>query len=311
MCWGTQDYISCCVCREETLREIDWHGCHLQVGEIDSPICSEPIITKLPTTRTCQTCINEADDGGDPDDIYPESFDHPGFPDTKPVIGVDRVELPEPTAYESFWKVENLAGTADELPSYEDAMNEMPSPPSWYQVRLRESAVHEQVITDAVYSTAVERLQGLMEVAHKRREDIRRYTLNHAVPDETLLEFAYETIESLLSEQEQRIFRISSLQKALESVTKDINLEGSYYPSPPEMTLLKYKREAIIRELEEKFVDHFEFATPEDWDLRIEKFLDHITKEWREALVADVEELLRVEESNASSSAACANGSSD
>ncbi|CAD0086560.1 unnamed protein product [Aureobasidium mustum] len=261
MCWGTQDYIFCCVCREETPFEINWHGCHLQVGGIDSPICPEPIITKLHATCTCQTCINEADDGGDPDDIYPEPFDHPGFPDTKPVIEVDRVELPEPTAYESFWKFENLAGT--DLPSHEDAMNEMPSPP-WFQVRVREEAVHEQVIADAVYTTAVERLQGLMKVARNRREDIRRYTLNHAVPDKALLEFAYEIIESLLSEQEQRNSRISSLQKLLESITKDINLEGLYYPSPPEMTLLKYKREAIMRELEEKFINHFKLPTPED-----------------------------------------------
>ena len=67
------------------------------------------------------------DDGGDADDFHPEPYTHPGFSDTKPpVVDVQRVEYPEPTAHESISNIENLPGPANELPSYEDAMNEQP-----------------------------------------------------------------------------------------------------------------------------------------------------------------------------------------
>lgn len=316
MCWGIENLSICDFCRTETADAgINWQGCHLEASEVDSyPVCSTPIITQEIQRRNCRVCITEANDGGHSDDVYPEPFDHPGFPDTKPVIEVNRVQLPAPTAYESFWKVENLAGAADELPSYEHAMDELPRPPCWYLHMVRNEAVHERVITDEVYTQAVERHQELMSLARKRRQDIREYqnkAPHHAAHTKALLDLVYEKIESLLSQQEQTISRISLLQKLLESAKTDINLEGTYYPSPPEMTLLKYRREAIMRELEEKFIQRFMLATPEDWDLRIEKLLDHIANERRRTLDASVDELLREEESRVSSNVACANVSSD
>lgn len=316
MCWGIETVRICELCRSETAdADINWQGCHLEASEVDSyPVCSAPIITQELWHCNCQVCLTEADDGGNPDDIYPEPFDHPGFPDTKPVIEVDRVQFPGPTTYESFQKVENLAGTADELPSYEDAMNELPEPPCWYLFTLRNAAVHEHVITEAVYTQAVEYHQKLMSVALSRRQNIREYqnkVPHHAAHTKALLDLAYERMESLLSQQEQTISRISSLQSHLKSAEKDINLEGPYFPSPSEMALLKYKREAIIRELEEKFIQRYKLATPEDWDLRIEKLLDHVANEWRAALDANVDELLSVEESRASSTTARASASSD
>lgn len=316
MCWGVETLWICELCRNETAdADISWQGCHFEASEVGSyPVCSTPIITQELQHRNCQICLTEANDGGNPDDIYPEPFDHPGFPDTKPVIEVNRVQFPAPTVYESFWKVENLAGAANELPSYENAMNELPRPPCWTLLMVRNEAVHERVITDEVYKQAVERHQGLMSLARQRRQDIREYqnrAPHHAAHTRALLDLVYEKIESLLSQQEQTISRISLLQRLLESAERDINLEGPDYPSPSEMTLLKYKRETIIRELEEKFIRLFILATPEDWDLRIEKLLEYIANEWREALDANVDELLREEESRVPSSAACANASSD
>jgi hypothetical protein len=254
----------------------------------------------------------EADNGGNPDDMYPEPFDHPGFPLPRPQINIARVELPEPTAYETIREIENLAG--DELPSYDQTMNELPRPPCYALLWVRNEAIHESVVTEAVYTQAVERHQGLIRFAYKRRQDIRELqnkVPQHAAQTKALLDLAYERIETLLSEQEETISRISLLQKLLEPIIRDVNFEGSYYPSPSEMALLKYKGEAIIRELEEKYLQRLMLATPEDWDLRIEKLLKYIADEWRETLDANVEELLREEESRASSNAACANTSSD
>ncbi|KAH0167928.1 hypothetical protein KCU67_g3696, partial [Aureobasidium melanogenum] len=315
MCWGIETLWNCELCRHQTVdADINWQGCHLKASsEVYSyPICSTPIITQELQRRDCTACLCEADDGGNPDDMYPEPFDHPGFPLPRPQINIARVELPEPTAYETIREIENLAG--DELPSYDQAINELPRPPCYALLWVRNEAIHESVVTEAVYTQAVERHQGLIRFAHKRRQDIREFqnkVPQHAAQTKALLDLAYERIETLLSEQEETISRISLLQKLLESIMKDVNFEGSYYPSPSEMTLLKYKGEAIIRELEEKYLQRLMLATPEDWDLRIEKLLKYIADEWRETLDANVEELLREEESRASSSAACANTSSD
>ncbi|KAH0125110.1 hypothetical protein KCU66_g7118, partial [Aureobasidium melanogenum] len=272
----------------------------------------EMVVTQELQRRDCTACLLEADDGGNSDDMYPEPFDHPGFPLPRPQINITRVELPEPTAYETVQEIENLAG--DELPSYDQAMNELPRPPCYALLWVRNEARHELIVTEAVYTQAVERHQGLMQFAHKCRQDIREFqnkVPRHAAQTKALLDLAYERIESLLSEQEETISHISLLQRLLEFIGKDVNLEDSYYPSPSEMTLLKYKGEAIIRELEEKYFQRLMLATPEDWDLRIEKLLKYIADEWRENFDANVEELLKEEESRASSNAACANTSSD
>ncbi|KAG9642562.1 hypothetical protein KCU95_g11814, partial [Aureobasidium melanogenum] len=317
MCWGVETLWNCELCRRQTAdADINWQGCHLEASsEVDSyPVCSTLIITQELQRRDCTACLLEADDGGNPDDMYPEPFDHPGFPLPRPQINITRFELPEPTAYETIREIENLAGPADELPNYDEAMNELPRPPCYALIWVRNEARHEHVVTEAVYTQAVKRHQGLMQFAHKRRQDIREFQSKvpqHAVHIKALLDLAYERIETLLSEQEETTSRISLLQRLLESIEKDVNLEGSYYPSPSEMTLLKYRGEAITRELEEKFLQHLMLATPEDWDLRIEKLLKYIADEWGETLDANVDELLREEESRTSSNAACANTSSN
>ncbi|KAH0362032.1 hypothetical protein KCU65_g8335, partial [Aureobasidium melanogenum] len=315
MCWGISTIWNCALCRSRTAdADVNWQGCHLETSsEVDSfPICPAPIITQELQRRDCHTCLMEANDGGNPDDMYPEPFDHPGFPLPKPQINVSMIELPEPTAYETIREIENLAG--DELPSYDQAINELPSPPSYELLAVRHAADYEHVITEAVYTQAVERHQGLMKVAHKRRQDIREFqnkVPQHDVHIKALLDLAYERIETRLFEQEEMISRISLLQRLLESIfEKVVSLEGSSYPSPSEMTLLKHKGEAIIRELEEKHIQRLMLATPEDRDLRLGELLKHIANEWRETLDANVDELLRVEESRASSNAACANTSS-
>lgn len=127
------------MCRGETSLDINWQGCHIKVSEVDLPICPNPIISKLVTERSCRLCLTEAQTGGDPEDIHPEPFNHPGFSDTKPVIDVPRVEYPEPTAYETNPHFENLAGTADELPSYVKTMSETPLPPSYELTELRDA----------------------------------------------------------------------------------------------------------------------------------------------------------------------------
>lgn len=311
MCWGISTIWHCALCRGRTADAvINWQGCHLEASsEVDSfPICSTPIVTQELQRRNCHTCLMEANDGGNPEDVYPEPFDHPGFPLPRPQINVSRIELPEPTVYETIRQIENLAG--DELPTYDQAINELPSPPSYELLVVRHAADYEHIVTEAVYTQAVERHQGLMKVAQRRRQEIREFqnkVPQHAVHIKALLDLAYERIETLLFEQEERISRISLLQRLLQSIIeKVVNLEGSHHPSPSEMTLLKYKGEAIIRELEEKHIQRFVLATPEDWNLRIGELLKHIANEWRETLDANVDELLRVEELRASSDAACA-----
>ncbi|KEQ67634.1 uncharacterized protein M437DRAFT_37111 [Aureobasidium melanogenum CBS 110374] len=315
MCWGVETIWNCTLCRCKTADAvINWQGCHLEASsEVDSfPICPAPVVTQEHQRRDCHSCLMEANDGGNPDDMFPEPFDHPGFPLPKPQINVSGIELPEPTAYETIQEIENLAG--DDLPSYDQAINELPSPPSYELLVVQHAADYEHVVTEAVYTQAVERHQGLMKVAQKRRQDIREFqnkVPRHAVHIEALLDLAYERIETLLFEQEQTISRISLLQRLLESIIKKVvSIGGSCYPSPSEMTLLKYRGEAIIRELEEKHIQRFMLATPEEWDSRIGELLKHIANEWRETLYANIEELLRVGESRASSNAACANTSS-
>ncbi|CAD0106181.1 unnamed protein product [Aureobasidium uvarum] len=301
MCWGVQDHIFCELCRHETALDINWLGCQHEFCEVHSPVCQNPIISKLITYRSCQTCITEANDGGNPDDIYPEPFAHPGFSDTKPVIPVDRVQFPEPTAYESCSNVENLAGPADELPSYEDAMNDMPSPPSYDLAILRYNEPDPWFAARTAYDFALERHQQLMDVAQKYRQHIRKFLTQGPSADTIkILDYATEIIESFLFDQEQRISRIDLLGPSLGTIYIEIDL----LPSPPEMALLEQKRQSIIRELEGYAERHSTLESAEDWDLRLESLLTHVSVEMASATLREIDEMMasvRAMRANASS----------
>ncbi|CAD0081837.1 unnamed protein product [Aureobasidium vineae] len=301
MCWGVQDHNFCELCRQETALEINWLGCQLEFCEVDSPVCQNPIISKLITYCSCQTCQTEAYDGGNPDDIYPEPFAHPGFSDTKPVIPVDRVQFPEPTAYESFSNVENLAGSADELPSYEDAMNEIPSPPSYDLTLVRDNPLEGVKILSTAHRRATRRYQQLMHVAKKRRQDIRRF-LNQNPPTDTIriLDYATEVIESFLFDQEQRLSRMDLLARSFLAIREEIDL----LPSSPQMALLEHKRQSIIREMEGYVDQDNTLGTAEVWDLRLESLLNHVGVEMVSASLQEIRDMMasiRAMRANASS----------
>jgi hypothetical protein len=288
MCWAIREVSVCSLCRVRTpVNDILWQGCHLEVSEVDSyPICSEPIITEELKRSDCQVCLTEADDGHDFDDEHPEPSDHPGFPLPKPEVNVSRVQLPQPTTYETVQHEENLAGSANQSPSYEQALDESPSAPSYVLVRVRAEAVHRSVITDRVFTVTVCRFRGLKAVALNRRQDIddlQDRILNHLVP---ILDLARRTINSFLSEQEEIVSRTISLQEHLESIEKAISFEGSHHPSPAEMALLEHQQQSIIRELEEKFINNFSMPKPVDWDARLEQLLEHVHEEWRKSMRA-------------------------
>jgi hypothetical protein len=291
MCYGFQAVSFCSLCRlRTTVGEIQWLDCHLKTPEPDSyPVCSTPFITDELKLYDCQTCLKEADNSGNPDDIHPEHFDHPGFPLPRPVVDVTQVELPEPTAYETIQYIENDAGPANELPSYEQTMDENPSPPSYALTRPRVERVHRGMLTYAVYRVATHRLQGLMSVVRRRRQEIVDYQNdipNDSVSAAGLLELTCRTMISFLTEQEETVSRKALLQQRLISIEEDINFEGSHYPSPTEMTLLEHEQQAIIRELEEKYLQHLMVPNPEDWDARLQDLLDHVADEWRRCLRA-------------------------
>jgi hypothetical protein len=277
MCIGFQEIIWCEMCREETPLDINWQGCHIEVCEVDLPTCPEPIIFKSSTCRSCQICLTEADDGGDPDDRYPEPFSHPGFPsDTEPVIHMPRVESFASTTYESVSRIENLAGTADELPSYEDILNQTPLPPSYDLIQLRDAAYNESYIPFVAHTRAMKRHHQLMSVARKNRHLIREF-LNQDphLAAIKILDYATEVIESFLFDQEQLISRINLLQGHLDIIDAGI----AALPSPSEMALLVQSRQGIIRELEGYANHHHEIETAEDWDLRLDSLLRHVDTE--------------------------------
>ncbi|KAI4846931.1 hypothetical protein E4T44_04795 [Aureobasidium sp. EXF-8845] len=247
MCYGFQAVSFCGLCRlRTTVGEIQWLGCHLKTSEPDSyPVCSAPLITEELKLSDCQTCLTEADNGGNPDDIHPDRFDHPGFPLPRPVVNVSQVELPEPTAYETIQHIENDAGPADELPSYEQTMYQNPSPPSYALTRVRDERVHRDMLTYGVCRVATHRLQGLMSVVRRRRQEI--FDFRDDMPSDSilaagLLDLTCRTMISLLTEQEETVSRIALLQTRLMSIEEDINFEGSHYPSPSEMTLLEHEQ---------------------------------------------------------------------
>jgi hypothetical protein len=276
MCWGIEENIYCDICRGMTSLDINWQGCHIKIGAEDLPVCPEPIISKLYTYRNCQCCQTEANDGGNPEDVYPEPFNHPGFSDTKPVIDVPRVEYPEPTFYESFSDIENLAGPADKLPSYEEAMGESPAPPSYDLTQLRDAEFDGSLIPSIAYTRAVKRHRQLMSIAKHNRRIINDFlSENPHLAALRLLDYSLEVIESFLFDQEQLISRISLLQGHLDI----IDAETATLPSPPEMTVLEYRRQAIIRELEGYTDQDNQLDTAEDWELRLESLLSHIGTE--------------------------------
>jgi hypothetical protein len=272
MCWGIQQCFFCNMCRGETLLEINWQGCHIEVCEVNLPVCPNPIISKLVTERSCQLCLTEANTGGDPEDIHPEPFNHPGFSDIKPAIDVSRVEYPEPTAYETHPHFENLAGTADELPSYAKTMSETPLPPSYELTELRDADYDGLFIPIITYDLAVQRHSQLMSVAKEYRRRINKY-LNQGPPLATMqiLDYATEVVETFLFEQEQLMSRINLLQDHLEMVDAGI----AALPSPSEMALLEYRRQGIYRELEGHAEQQSSLENAEDWRLRLDSLLEH------------------------------------
>jgi hypothetical protein len=276
MCWGIEEIIYCDICRGMTSLDINWQGCHIKVCIVDLPVCPEPIISKLYTYRNCQCCQTEANDGGNPEDVYPEPFNHPGFSDTKPVIDVPRVEYPAPISYESFSDIENLAGPTDELPSYEETMSESPAPPSYDLTQLRDAEFDGSLIPSIAYTRALKSHRQLMSIAKHNRRLINDFlNQNPYLSAVQLLDYATEIIESFLFDQEQLISRISLLQGHLDI----IDAEVATLPSPPEMTLLENMCQAVIRELEEYADQDNQLDTAEDWELRLESLLSHIGTE--------------------------------
>ncbi|KAI4850081.1 hypothetical protein E4T44_02958 [Aureobasidium sp. EXF-8845] len=249
MCWGIEENIYCEICRGMTSLDINWQGCHIKT---------------------------EANDGGNPEDVYPERFNHPGFSDTKPVIDVPRVEYPAPTFYESFSDIENLAGPADELPSYDEAMGESPAPPSYDLTQLRDAEFDGGLIPSIAYTRALKRHRQLMSIAKHNRRLINEFlNQNPHLSAIQLLDYATEVIESFLFDQEQLISRISLLQGHLYTVDAEI----AALPSPPEIAVLEYRRQSIIRELEGYAGQDNQLDTAEDWELRLESLLSHIGTE--------------------------------
>jgi hypothetical protein len=287
MCWGIEIISVCELCRTQTVDEVQWFRCHLATSGTNSyTVCSDPFITQEIKRSDCRVCQTEADDGGNPDDIYPEPFDHPGFPLPRPVVIVTQIELPEPTAYETIQHIENDAGPADELPSYEQTMDEDPSPPSYALTRIRDESIHRVIVTNMVHTVAVHRLDGLMTIAQKHRQaigDMQDRIPSHLIP---LLNLAFTTMLSFLSDQRETVSRIALLQERLKSIEKDIISDGSHHPSSSEMTLLEDQQQSIIRELEEEYIQNFTIPKPEVWDARLQSLLDHVADEWRRSLHA-------------------------
>lgn len=284
MCWGVKEIFVCEICSSETSSEINWQGCQNEVCEIDTPICPDPIISTLSTSHYCQTCQTEADNGGDAEDVYPEPYDHPGFSDHKPVVDVERVEYSEPTAYESYSNIENLAGTADELPSYEDAMNELPPPPSYNLLELRDQDHDGTSIPVIAFYRATRRHRSLMLTAHDYRRQINAHlTQNPPLAAIRILDLGTETIERFLFEQEQLLSRITLLRRHLDI----INAQIAALPDPhPELALFSQQRKSIMRELE-GYAEHQD-TTAEEWGARLESLLSEVRRENQAARMEDL-----------------------
>ncbi|KAI5195351.1 hypothetical protein E4T39_08256 [Aureobasidium subglaciale] len=227
--------------------------------------CAKDITSEITGSSPCNTCVIETDDGGHADDRHPEPFDHPGFDQPKLAL-----------------EVENLAGDADELPSYDEAVSAR-SPPSYVLTWAREA---ETDIAEIASNFATYRHRELIAVARRHKKQILE--LQHMLKDKgsetaKLLDFAYETIESFLAEHEQMMLRISHLRKQLKAVQKEIAFEGSSYPSPSQMALLKHRRDAILRALEGCAELHHlpdnTFESPAVWHLRLDKLLAHVRDE--------------------------------
>ncbi|KAH0287347.1 hypothetical protein KCU62_g6026, partial [Aureobasidium sp. EXF-3399] len=237
MCWGVREY--CEICREET--QVNWQGCENET---------------------------EADDGGYADDVHPEPYTHPGFSDIKPVVDVQRVQYPEPVAYESYSNIENLPGAADELPSYEDAMNEL--------------ALHLPI----AFYRATRRHQQLMSTAVTYRCHINLHlSQNPPLTAIRILDLATETIETFLFEQEQLLSRINLLQRHLDI----LNAEIAALPDPhPGLTLFEQQRGSVIRELEGYVEQMSTMETAADWGARLEDLLCHVRRENQAARMEDL-----------------------
>lgn len=285
MCIGIQLISVCELCHAHTpVDEIQWLGCHLELSEGESyPLCPEPTIINEFKRCDCRICLTEADDGHDPNDIYPEPPQHPGFPLSKPQIDLSQAPLPAPTNYQTTQDVENLAGPANELPSYIDAMNDSSSP-DYALIRVRDERLHASVITYRVHSVTAGRHRALVSVATRRRQEINyfrnRITNLEDISIANLLNVADKIINDFLSEQEETVTRVTALQEQLLSIERQINFEGPHPPSPSEMALLEHQRQSIIRELEEKYIQNFMIPTAEQWDSRLQSLQDRILERY-------------------------------
>ncbi|KAI5199321.1 hypothetical protein AUEXF2481DRAFT_680239 [Aureobasidium subglaciale EXF-2481] len=287
MCWKVETKVRCGICRKEAVVSTVHLGCHLDAVDMDSRgTCAEDITSEISGSHPCNSCVFETDDGGPADDRYPEPSDHPGFDQPKLALEVGRVPLPEPTVYKTHRKIENLAGAADELPSYDEAVS-TPDPPSYVLTWVRHA---ETDVADIASNFATYRHRGLAAVARKRKAQI--FELQRMLEDKSskaakLLDFAYETIESFLAEHEQMMLRIIHLRKQLEAVQTEIAFEGSSYPSPSQMALLEHRRDAILRALEGcAELNHLPdntFVSPAVWDSRLGKLLAHVRAEMEKA----------------------------
>ena len=290
MCWGLQLISVCRLCRTRTPSpEIQWQGCHLELPEGQSyPLCAEPTITTELKHFDCQACLTEADDGHNPDDLYPEPPQHPGFPLPKAQIHLSQARLPAPTAYETIRNIENRPGPTNELPSYTDSMNDSPSAPHYAMDLLRADRAN---ITSRVHAITASRLEEFRPVAIRRRQEIHNF--RSSVPNldssiANLLTVAENTINSILSEREESVSRVNNLQERLQSVEREINFQGPHYPSPSEMALLLHQQQSIIRELEERYLQNYIIPTAEQWDSRFQALQDRILEEYRRGLEASL-----------------------
>lgn len=181
MCWGIQLFSVCSLCRARTpVDEIQWQGCHLELFEGESyPLCLEPTITQEFKRSDCQTCLTEADDGHDAQDVHPEPPQHPGFPLPRPQIDLSRAQLPAPTNYQTIRNIENLAGPANELPSYIETMTGSPSPIDYALVRVRDVRLHAGVITYGVLQ------QGVIENLYLSLSDAVRKSTTSVTESQT------------------------------------------------------------------------------------------------------------------------------
>ncbi|THX64253.1 hypothetical protein D6D05_10357 [Aureobasidium pullulans] len=270
MCFGEQTEIECDICDSITVQEIIWLGCHAQDLDDDShTCCPKPLICTKYLTKACLTCSFETVEEFDSEDEYAEYPDHPGFP----TEGLKHVITEA---------LENLVGTTDELPRYEDIPHDVP-PPSWELSQIREDGRYSEVI-----DKAIELWQSYITIVHVHRARLEKLYWRITVAGSLAyikLDFAEELIKSCLLDAEDSITRIKFLDETLSDVKRQSEEEW-FMQSPTERNFLQQKIDAIVRELQdylEQFDLSFFMDYDLDWDRRLEcleqDIADHIDVE--------------------------------